>query len=66
MLAINVGALDDEISSGGLGGNTTDYKEKKVQYSDMGTGIDVYGAADDTLTADGRDSKSNICSPRNI
>ena len=32
----------------------------------MGTGIDCYGAADDTLTADGRDTALNICSPRNI
>jgi len=54
--AINIGALDDQIVSGGLGGNSTDYKEKKVSYSDMGTGIDCYGAADDTLTADGRAS----------
>ena len=53
---INIGALDDQIISSGLGGNTTDYKEKKVSYSDMGTSIDCYGAADDTLTADGRDS----------
>ena len=53
---INIGALDDQYISSGLGGNSTDYKEKKVSYSDMGTGIDCYGAADDTLTADGRDS----------
>ena len=53
---INIGALDDAIISSGLGGNTTDYKEKKVSYSDMGTSIDCFGAADDTLTADGRDS----------
>ena len=53
---INIGALDDQYVSNGLGGNSTDYKEKKVSYSDMGTGIDCYGAADDTLTADGRDS----------
>ncbi len=53
---INIGALDDQYISSGLGGNSTDYKEKKVTYSDMGTGIDCYGAADDTLTADGRDS----------
>ena len=53
---INIGALDDQIISSGLGGNTTDYKEKKVSYSDMGTSIDCFGAADDTLTADGRDS----------
>ena len=53
---INIGALDDQYISGGLGGNQTDYKEKKVTYSDMGTGIDCYGAADDTLTCDGRDS----------
>ena len=61
--AINVGALDDEISSGGLGGNTTDYKERKVQYSDMGTGIDVYGAADDTLTADGENTSQTYVHP---
>ena len=53
---INIGALDDQYVSGGLGGNQTDYKEKKVSYSDMGTGIDCFGAADDTLTCDGRDS----------
>ena len=53
---INIGALDDQYISSGLGGNSTDYKEKKVSYSDMGTGIDCFGAADDTLTADGRDS----------
>ena len=53
---INIGGLDDQYVSSGLGGNSTDYKEKKVSYSDMGTGIDCYGAADDTLTADGRDS----------
>ena len=53
---INIGALDDQYISSGLGGNTTDYKEKKVSYSDMGTSIDCFGAADDTLTADGRDS----------
>ena len=53
---INIGALDDQYVSSGLGGNTTDYKEKKVSYSDMGTGIDCFGAADDTLTCDGRDS----------
>ena len=34
----------------------SDYKEKIVSYSDRGTGIDAYGAADDTLTADGRNS----------
>ena len=61
--AINVGALDDEISSGGLGGNSTDYKERKVQYSDMGTGIDVYGAADDTLTADGEATSQTYVHP---
>ena len=58
---INIGALDDQIISSGLGGNTTDYKEKKVSYSDMGTSIDCYGAADDTLTADGR--ASNLTYP---
>ena len=61
--AINVGALDDQISSGGLGGNTTDYKERKVTYSDMGTGIDVYGAADDTLTADGENTSQTYVHP---
>ena len=58
---INIGGLDDQYVSSGLGGNTTDYKEKKVSYSDMGTGIDCYGAADDTLTADGR--ASNLTYP---
>ena len=61
--AINIGALDDQIISSGLGGNTTDYKEKKVSYSDMGTGIDCYGAADDTLTADGRASSLTYVHP---
>ena len=59
--AINVGALDDQISLGGRSTNSpvnptinnTDYKECIVSYSDRGTGIDVYGAADDTITADG-------------
>ncbi|ADO98297.1 hypothetical protein SSSM7_232 [Synechococcus phage S-SSM7] len=61
--AINIGALDDQYISSGLGGNTTDYKEKKVSYSDMGTGIDCYGAADDTLTADGRASSLTYVHP---
>lgn len=63
--AINVGALDDQISLGGRSSNNinptinnTDYKECIVSYSDRGTGIDVYGAADDTLTADGWQSRS--------
>ena len=50
--AINIGALNDNYFSGGYGTNT-DYKETKVSYSDMGTGIDCYGAADQTLTCDG-------------
>ena len=59
--AINIGALDDQIQSGGTGGSNsgdrpTDYKEKIVSYSDRGSGIDCYAAADDTLTADGRNS----------
>ena len=55
--AINVGALDDAYSSTGYTSLTdSDYKEKIVSYSDRGTGIDAYGAADDTLTADGRAS----------
>ena len=55
--AINVGALDDQISSTGYTSlGDSDYKERIVSYSDRGTGIDAYGAADDTLTADGRAS----------
>ena len=53
--AINIGALDDQISSTGYGGNVTEYKERIVNYSDKGSSIDCYGAADDTLTADGED-----------
>jgi hypothetical protein len=41
--AINVGALDDALSSDG--------KERKVDYSDMGTAIDIYAVADGTLAA---------------
>lgn len=41
--AINIGALDDAFASNG--------KERKVNYSDMGEGIDCYGPADGTLTA---------------
>ena len=42
--AINIGALDDAIISGGYGtyGGDTDYKEKIVSYSDKGSGIDCY------------------------
>ena len=45
--AINIGALDDQIQSGGTGGSNsggrpTDYKEKIVNYSDRGSGIDCY------------------------
>lgn len=59
--AINIGALDDQYISGGLGGTgngdrQTDYKEKIVSYSDRGSSIDCYAAADDTLSADGRNS----------
>ena len=50
--AINIGALNDNYFAGGYV-NNTDYKETKVSYSDMGTGIDCYGAADQTLTCDG-------------
>ena len=53
--AINIGALDDQISATGYGGNVTEFKERIVNYSDKGSGIDCYGAADDTLTADGED-----------
>lgn len=42
---INIGALDDEYSS------TQGYKERKVTYSDMGSEIDCYAAADGILTA---------------
>lgn len=59
--AINIGALDDQYISGGLGGTgngdrQTDYKEKIVSYSDRGSSIDCYAAADDTLSSDGRAS----------
>ena len=60
--AINIGALDDQISSGGYV-NNTDYKERIVNYSDKGTGIDCYGAADDTLTADGEDTTQTFVHP---
>ncbi len=53
--AINIGALDDQYITGGTGGNVTELKEKIVSYSDKGSGVDCYGAADDTLTADGED-----------
>ena len=42
---INIGALDDDYSS------TQSYKERKVNYSDMGSEIDCYAAADGILTA---------------
>ena len=62
--AINVGALDDAYSSTGYTSLTdSDYKEKIVSYSDRGTGIDAYGAADDTLTADGRASDLTYVHP---
>ena len=62
--AINVGALDDQYSSTGYTVLTdSDYKEKIVSYSDRGTGIDAYGAADDTLTADGRNSNLTYVHP---
>jgi len=56
---INVGALDDQISfgSGAFSGagtvNNTEYKERIVAYTDRGTAIDCYAAADDTMTAEG-------------
>ena len=37
---INIGALDDDYDS------AQSYKERKVNYSDMGSGIDCYAAAD--------------------
>ena len=61
--AINVGALNDQIISGGYAGRNTDYKETIVEYSDRGTGIDVYGAADDTLTADGENTSQTYVHP---
>ena len=42
---INIGALDDSYSS------SQSYKERKVNYSDMGSEIDCYAAADGILTA---------------
>ena len=42
---INIGALDDDYSI------TQSYKERKVDYSDMGSEIDCYAAADGILTA---------------
>jgi hypothetical protein len=41
--AINIGALDDAFTAGGL--------ERKVNYSDMGDQIDAYLPADGTLTS---------------
>ena len=41
--AINIGALDDQFTTGGL--------ERKVNYSDMGDQIDAYLPADGTLTS---------------
>ena len=61
--AINVGALNDQIIPGGYAGRNTDYKETIVEYSDRGTGIDVYGAADDTLTADGENTSQTYVHP---
>jgi len=62
--AINVGALDDQYDSTGYTSlSDSDYKEKIVSYSDRGTGIDAYGAADDTLTADGRNSNLTYVHP---
>ena len=57
--AINVGALDDQISSGGYGGQVTEYKERIVQYSDKGSGVDCYAAADDTLTSEGQNESDS-------
>ncbi len=42
---INIGALDDDYTL------TQSYKERKVDYSDMGSEIDCYAAADGILTA---------------
>ena len=42
---INIGALDDDYAS------SSSYKERKVNYSDMGNEIDCYAAADGILTA---------------
>ena len=44
--AINIGALDD-----GYGLEDGVYKERKVNYSDMGNEIDCYAAADGIITA---------------
>jgi hypothetical protein len=41
--AINIGALDDNFTSGGL--------ERKVNYSDMGDQIDCYAPGDNTLSS---------------
>ena len=41
--AINIGALDDDFTAGGL--------ERKVNYSDMGNQIDCYSPGDGTLTS---------------
>lgn len=56
--AINIGALDDQISFNARGLatptiNNTEYKECIVAYSDRGTAIDCYAAADDTLSPEG-------------
>ena len=61
--AINIGALDDQYIATGYGGNNTEWKESIVTYSDKGTGIDCYGAADDTLTSDGRNSSLTYVHP---
>ena len=56
--------MDDQYTSTGYSNLTnSDYKEKIVSYSDRGTGIDAYGAADDTLTADGRASDLTYVHP---
>ena len=60
---INIGALDDTISAGGFASRNTDYKERIATYSDRGSGIDCYGAADGTLTADGRNSNLTYVHP---
>jgi len=51
---INVGALDDLITPNFYGGDSSQYKEAIVTYTDRGPAIDCYAAADDTMTAEGQ------------
>jgi hypothetical protein len=61
--AINVGALDDQITNTSYGGQSSLYMESIVAYSDKGTGIDCYAAADDTLSAEGQNGATGFEHP---